>query len=137
MQAGDLFNGGNDLLNVLKIALFRMLPRRTQLEKVREQINRGFLRKYGRIKGLKIDRENKIISAELRLKGEGEAIQIKLTNYRLLQPEGENPVFEPGTIEVSREWLAAVVQMLVQKKFIPEQVEIKNQLHQAVVKSLL
>jgi len=46
-------------------------------------------------------------------------------------------VFEPGKIEVSREWLDTLLKTLVKKNVIPERVEIKNQLHQIVVKSLL
>jgi len=85
---------------------------------------------------LVIDKDKKTISADLDLKGESENIQITLKNYRLIE-EGENPVFVPGIIEVSREWLDALLKNLVKTSVIPERIEIKNQLHQIVVKSLL
>ena len=56
---------------------------------------------------------------------------------KLVQEEGKNPVFELGVIEVSREWLDAVLKTLVQKSVIPGQLEVNNLLQQAVVKSLL
>ena len=121
---------------MVKIVLFRMLPRGAQIEKVRAEINNGLLKKYGKITKLVIDKANQTISADLDLKGESEGVQITLKNYRLLE-EGENPVFEPGTIEVSREWLDALLKYLVKTNVIPEHIEIKNQLHQIVVKSLL
>lgn len=136
MRFSDFFNLGSGLGDTVKIIFFRMLPRGAQIEKVRAEINNGLLKKYGKMTGLKIDKENKTISANLVLKGEAESIQIKLSNYRLVQ-EGENPVFELGAIEVSREWLDAVLKTLVKKNIIPERMEIKNQLHQVVVKSLL
>ena len=113
-----------------------MLPRGAQIEKVRAEINNGLLKKYGKMTKLVIDKESKTINTELVLKGESEAVQITLKNYRLIQ-EGENPAFELGAIEASREWLDALLKTLVKKNVIPERVEIKNQLHQIVVKSLL
>jgi len=87
--------------------------------------------------GLEIDKEAKTICADLELKGEKEGVRVKLSNYRLVQEDGKNPVFELGTIEVSREWLDAVLKTLVQKSVIPGQMEVKNLLHQTVVKSIL
>jgi len=77
------------------------------------------------------------ISADLDLKGEKEVVRITLSNYRLIQDEGKNPQFEPGAIEVSREWLDALLKTLVKTGVIPERVEVKKLLHQATVKSLL
>jgi len=113
-----------------------MLPRGAQIEKVRAEINNGLLKKYGKITKLVMDKANQTISADLDLKGESEEIQITLKNYRLFQESG-NPMFELGTIEVSREWLDALLKNLVKTGVIPERIEIKNQLHQIVVKSLL
>jgi len=136
MQFSDFFNVGGGLMDTVKIVLFKMLPRGAQIQKVRAELNSGVLKKYGKMTGLEIDKENKTISANLDLKGEKESVRIKLSNYRLIQ-EGENPVFELGAIEVSREWLDAVLKTLVQKSVIPGRMEIKNQLHQTVVKSIL
>ena len=113
-----------------------MLPRGAQIEKVRAEINNGLLKKYGKMTKLVIDKANKTINADLDLKGESEKIQITLKNYRLIQ-ESENPVFVLGIIEVSREWLDALLKNLMKTSVIPERIEIKNQLHQIVVKSLL
>jgi hypothetical protein len=137
MQFSDFLNAGCDLAGTVKIVFFRMLPRGAQIEKVRAEINSGLLKKYGKLTRLEIDKENKTINAGLDLKGEREDIQITLSNYRLIQEEGRNPVFEPGTIEVSREWLNAVISALVKQGVIPGQMELKNPLHQAVVKSIL
>jgi hypothetical protein len=137
MQFSDFFNAGSDLMDTVKIVFFRMLPRGAQIQKVRAEVNNGLLKKYGRMTELKLDKENRIISADLELKGEKEAVQIKLSNYRLIQEAGKNPLFDPGTIEASREWLNAVLKTLVNTSVIPERMEIKNPLHQTVVKSIL
>ena len=137
MQFSDFFNAGSGLMDTVKIVFFRMLPRGAQIEKVRAEINSGLLKKYGKLTGLKIDRENKIISADLNLKGEKEGVRITLSNYRLIQADGKNPVFEPGAIKVSREWLDVLVQTLLKTSVIPDRMEVKNLLHQTVVQSLL
>jgi hypothetical protein len=137
MQFSDFFNVGGDLMDTVKIVFFRMLPRGAQIEKVRAEINSGFLKKYGKMTKLEIDKENNAVYADLDLKGEKECIQIRLSNYRLIQEDGENPVLEPGTIEVSREWLDTLLKTLVKKSVIPEQIEVKNLLHQTVVKAIL
>ena len=114
-----------------------MLPRGTQIEKVRAEINGGPLKKYGKMTKLGIDKEARIINADVELKGEIKKIQISLSNYRLIQEVGKNLVFEPGTIEVSREWLDSLLKTLRKSRVIPERMEVKNQLHQIVLKSLL
>jgi hypothetical protein len=137
MQLSDFFNGSGDLLDTVKIVFFKMLPRRAQIQKVRVEINSNLLKKYGRMTKLGVDKESKTIDADLELKGEKEGIRIRLSNYRLIQEEGKNPLFELGTIEVSREWLDALLKTLVKTGVIPERMEVKKMLHQAVVKSLL
>ena len=137
MQLGDFFNAGGGLADTVKIVLFRMLPRRAQIEKVRAELNRSLLKKYGKLTRLEIDRENKSITADLELKGEKEGVRIVLPNYQLIQAAGKNPMFEPGAIEVSREWLDALFETLVQTGVIPGRMEVKNPLHQAVVKAIL
>ena len=124
-------------MDTVKIVFFKMLPRGAQIQKVRAELNNGLLKKYGKMTGLEIDKENRIISADLELKGEKEGVRIKLSNYRLIQEEGKNPVFEPGTIEVSREWLDALLKTLMKKNVISGRMEVKNLLHQTVVKSIL
>ena len=137
MQLSDFFNAGGDLLDTVKIVFFKMLPRGAQIQKVMAEINSSLLKKYGRMTKLEVDKESKTIDAELELKGEKEGIRIRLSNYRLIQEEDKNPLFEPGTIEVSREWLDALLKTLVTTGVIPERVEVKKLLHQAAVKSLL
>jgi hypothetical protein len=137
MQLSDFFNAGSGLADTVKIVFFRMLPRRAQIEKVRAEINRSLLKKYGRLTRLEIDRNNKTIHADLDLKGEKEGVRITLSNYQLVQEKDKNPLFAPGAIEVSREWLDALLKTLVKTGLIPGQLEVKNLLHQAVVKSLL
>jgi len=137
MHFSDFLKGGSDLVDSVKIVFFRMLPRGAQIEKVRGEINRGLLKKYGKLTSLEIDAANKMINADLDLKGEKEGIRITLSNYRLSQEEDKNPLFEPGTIVVSREWLNALLESLVKANVIPGRMEVKNPLHQAVVKSIL
>jgi hypothetical protein len=137
MQFSDFFNVGSGLGETVKIVIFRMLPRGAQIQKVRAELNSGVLKKYGKMTKLEIDKANKTVYADLDLKGEKEGVQIKILNYRLLQEDGKNPVFELGTIEVSREWINALLKTLVAAQGIPERVEIKNLLHQTVVTSLL
>jgi hypothetical protein len=137
MNFSGFFNVGGDLVDTVKIVLFKMLPRGAQIQKARAEINNSLLKKYGKMTGLEIDKENKTISADLELKGEKENVRIKLSNYRLIQEDGKNPVFEPGTIEVSREWLDALLKTLVKTGVMPGRMEVKNLLHQTVVKSIL
>jgi hypothetical protein len=138
MQFSDFFNNASDgLVETVKIVIFRLLPRGSQIEKVRAEINNGFLKKYGKVTKLEIDKENKTIDADFDFKGEKEGVRITLSNYRLIQEDGKNPLFEPGTIEVSREWLNALLKTLVKTRVIPERMEVKNLLHQTVVKSIL
>jgi len=137
MLSSDFFNAGSGLMDTVKIVLFKMLPRGAQIEKVRAEINNGLLKKYGKLTGLEINKANKTINLDLYLKGEKECLQIRLSNYRLTQEAGSPPVFEPGTIEVSREWLDGLIQTLLKQSIIPERVEVKNQLYQTVVKTIL
>jgi hypothetical protein len=137
MQLSDFFNAGNGLVDTVKMVFFRMLPRGAQIEKVRAEINNGLLKAYGNLTKLEIDKDNRNINADLDLKGEKEGIRITLSNYRLIQEECKNPLLEPGTIEVSREWLDTLLKTLVKMSVIPERIEVKNPLHQIVVKSLL
>jgi hypothetical protein len=137
MQFSDFFNAGIGLADTVQIVFFSMLPRGAQIEKVRTEINKGLLKKYGKITKLEIDKKNKTINADVDLKGEKEGIRITLSNYRLIQEDGENSMFEPGTIQVSREWLDALLKTLVKTGVIPERIEVKNFLHQTVVKAIL
>jgi hypothetical protein len=137
MQFSDFTKVGSGLMDTVQIVLFKMLPRRAQIEKVRAEINRSLLKEYGKMTRLEIDRENKVISADLELEGEKEAVRITLSNYRLIQEAGKNPLFEPGTIEVSREWIDALIKTLIKRMSYPERMEVKNLLHQAVLKSIL
>ena len=138
MQLQDFFNAaGGGLADSVKIVFFKMLPRPAQIDKVRAEINRTLLKKYGRMTRLEIDRIQRTITVELDLKGEKASVQIRLTNYRLHEAAGQPPRFEPGTITASREWLDALLQTLAANGAIPDRLEIKNPLHQAVVKSLL
>ena len=137
MQFSDFFNAGSDLVDAVKTVFFRMLPRGAQIEKVRAEINNGLLKSYGKVTKLEIDKETKTINADLDLKGEKEGVRITLSNYRLIQNEGENPVFELGAIDVSREWLDALSKTLVKTNVIPERMEVKSPLHQTVLKSIL
>jgi hypothetical protein len=137
MHFSDFFNVGSGLVDTVKIVFFKMLPRGAQIEKVRAEINSGLLKKYGKMTKLEVDKESKTIAVDLELKGEKEGIRIRISNYRLIQEEGKNPLFEPGTIEVSREWLDALLKTLVKTGVIPGRMEVKKMLHQAVVKSLL
>ena len=138
MQFLDFFNNaGSGLIDTVQIVLFRMLPRGAQIEKVRAEINRSLLKKYGQMTKLEIDKQSTVININLDLKGEKEIVKIKLSNYRFIQEEGKNPIIELGTIEVSREWLNALLINFVKTGVIPRQIEVKNPLHQAVVKSIL
>ena len=114
-----------------------MLPRGAQIGKIRGEFNNGLLKQYGKITKLEIDKGNQTISLDLELKGEKECIQIKVASYRLHQAEGQNLFFEPGTIEVSREWLNTLLKTLVKTNVLPERIEIKDPFQLAVVKSLL
>jgi hypothetical protein len=137
MQFSDFFKVGSGLMETFQVLFFKMLPRGAQIEKVRAELNRGLLKKYGKMIKLEIDKENKIISADLELKGEKEAVRVTLSNYRLIQEEGKNPLFEPGTIEVSREWLDTLLKTLVERMSSADKMEVKNLLHQTVLKALL
>jgi hypothetical protein len=93
MQLSDFFNAGGGLADTVKIVFFKMLPRGAQIEKVRAEINRGLLKKYGKLTKLEIDKDKKAINANLDLKGEKEGVRISLSNYRLILDEDKNPLF--------------------------------------------
>ncbi len=96
MQFNDLINrAGSGWVDSVKIVLFKMLPKGAQIQKVRAEVNRGILKKYGKLTRLEIDKENKTINADLDLKGEREGIQITLSNYQLHQEENKYLHFEP------------------------------------------
>jgi len=76
MQFSDFFNVGSGLMDTVKIVLFKMLPRGAQIQKVRAELNSGVLKKYGKMTGLEIDKENKTICADLDLKGEKEGVRV-------------------------------------------------------------
>ena len=137
MQFSDFFKVGSGLMETFQVLFFKMLPRGAQIEKVRAELKRGLLKKYGKMIKLEIDKENTIISADLELKGEKEAVRVTLSNYRLIQEEGKIPLFEPGTIEVSREWLDTLLKTLVERMSSADKMEVKNLLHQTVLKALL
>lgn len=137
MQLSDFSKAGSGLLDAAQMIFFRMLPREAQIEKVRAEINRSLLKPYGKITRLEIDITGKIIRAELELKGETEAVWITVSNYRLIQEEGKTPLFEPGTIGVSREWLHSLLKTLAARRSWPGQMEVKNPLHQTILKSIL
>jgi hypothetical protein len=44
---------------------------------------------------------------------------------------------DTSLVEVSREWLDALLKTLVKTNVLPERMEVKNLLHQPVVKSIL
>jgi hypothetical protein len=137
MQLSDFLKVGNGLSDALKTVFFKMLPRGAQIQKVKAEINGSLLRKYGKLTRLDIDSAAKCISADLDLKGERECIQVRICNYQLTTGADENMVFQTGTIKVSREWLDVLINALVQKNLIPERIEVKNALHQTVLKTLL
>jgi len=137
MQFSDFSKTGNGLMDAVQMFFFRMLPLRAQIEKVRAEINRSLLKPYGKLIRLEIDKEHSIIRAELELKGEKEPVWITLSNYRLIQGTGKNLWFEPGTFEVSREWLHTLVKTFADRMTWTERMEIKNPLHQTVLKSIL
>jgi len=137
MQISDFSKSGSGLMDTVQMVFFKMLPRGAQIEKVRAEINRSLLKPYGKISRLEIDRTKKIIRAELELKGETEPVRITVSNYRLIQEDGKNPLFETGLIEASREWLDALLKTLASRRFVPERMEIKNPLHQTVLKAIL
>jgi hypothetical protein len=137
MLFSDFFSAVSGLGDSVKIVFFKMLPRGAQIGKVRAEMNRGLLKQYGKMTKLEVDNESKTISADLDLKGEKEGVRITFSNYRLIQEDGRNPVFELGVVEVSREWLDTLLKTLVETSVWPRQMEVKNLLHQAVVKTLL
>jgi len=137
MQFRDFLKATRGLVDMLKILLFRMLPRGTQIEKVRAEINNDLLHNNAKVTKLESDKERRTIYAELDLPGEKENVRITLSKYHLIQEVGRNPLFEPGPIDVSPEWINELLKVLVQSDVIPKRIEVKRLLHQAFVKSIL
>jgi hypothetical protein len=67
-------------------------------------LNNTMLKLYGNMTKLEIDSKNKTIFLELELKGELQPIQVKLSNYKLVQ-NGNETFIELGEINCSREWM--------------------------------
>ena len=56
---------------------------------------------------LKIDTAQRVIQADVLLKGEDQPLHIEVKNYRVTQDE-ESMLLEIGEVSVSREWIHSV-----------------------------
>lgn len=83
---------------------------------IRILINAKFGR-FGKMLKLDIDSKNKIILAEVLLKGEVEAVKIKVGRYEV-QTESRKG-FLLSNIETSRSWMTEIVAVFGPEIFIP------------------
>ena len=83
------------------------------------------IRSYGRVLDFKLNTQERTVFASFRLKGEVDAIQFWVHEYRLVEnKKGETFIVVDGKdIETSREWLTKLIgdQLGRQKVLVPEQ----------------
>ena len=83
------------------------------------------IRPYGRVVDFKLNTQERTVFASFRLKGEVDAIQFWVHEYRLVgNKKGETFIVVDGKdIETSREWLTKLIgdQLGRQKVLVPEQ----------------
>jgi hypothetical protein len=83
------------------------------------------IRPYGRVLDFKLNTQERTVFASFRLKGEVDAIQFWVHEYRLAEnKKGETFIIVDGKdIETSREWLTKLIgdQLGRQKVLVPEQ----------------
>lgn len=83
------------------------------------------IRPYGRVLDFKLNTQARTVFASFRLKGEADAIQFWVHEYRLVEnKKGETFIVVDGKdIETSREWLTKLIgdQLGRQKVLVPEQ----------------
>ena len=83
------------------------------------------IRPYGRVVDFKLNTQERSVFASFRLKGEVDAIQFWVHEYRLVEnKKGETFIVVDGKdIETSREWLTKLIgdQLGRQKVLVPEQ----------------
>jgi len=83
------------------------------------------IRPYGRVVDFKLNTQERSVFASFRLKGEVDAIQFWVHEYRLVEnKKGETFIVVDGNdIETSREWLTKLIgdQLGRQKVLVPEQ----------------
>ena len=90
------------------------------------------IRPYGRVLDFQLNTQERTVFASFRLKGEVEALQLWVHEYRLGEnKKGETFILVDGKdIETSREWLTKLIgdQLGRQKVLIPEQFSWLSQL---------
>lgn len=71
-------------------------------------INNSHYNKYGTMTEIRIDTKKRTAYVTLELRGEKEALNVKLVGYKL-SSHGEKTILEIGKIETSREWLTLAI----------------------------
>jgi hypothetical protein len=111
-------------------SFLKRLPAARVLRKTKDRLGakdrfNQMIRPYGRVLDFKLNTKERTVFASFRLKGEVDAIQFWVHEYRLVEnKKGEAFIVVDGKdIETSREWLTKLVgdQLGRQKVLVPEQ----------------
>lgn len=85
-----------------------------------------FIKKFGELKDLKIDSQNKKITLSLSLKGEVEDIIINIDSYKFFRDDDDIYYIEIFEVSINRYWIDAIAKFfLLERRFlIPSQLVI-------------
>lgn len=83
------------------------------------------IQEFGAFEELDIDKKNKAIFAKLLLKGEREAIEVYIKNYRVVNFNGKD-YLQFDSIRITREWLNAVANKYLRDQLGNLRVEIPS-----------
>lgn len=91
---------------------------------------------YGKIIELQINKDEKLVSAEILLKGESETYKICFCDYALLKYDETSYIYV-DKIKTGREWLDLLLLNHLQELLPGKKVELPNNLVKKIIKLLL
>ena len=94
---------------------FAVISKDRAVSKVLELAVEPMLSRYGKLLSLKLDAGSRTIDIEVLLKGETLPVSIRMTDYRMIT-EGERHFITCSKVSVSREWMKALAEDLLQDR---------------------
>ena len=89
--------------------------REAALEQAAAHFLKAKMEGWGKLKHLRIDLQQKLVAAEIELKGEREPIRATWRNYRLVDEHGKT-YLKGGEVETSREWLTVLAVQCLERQ---------------------
>jgi hypothetical protein len=78
-----------------------------------------FIKKFGEIKNLKIDSQNKAITLDIFLKGEADTIILNIENYKFFKDDDDIYYIKIFDISANRYWIDAIAKVFTRDKQFP------------------